>query len=177
MPEASAVTWHLAHTTWFFETVVLEAHMASYRPFDQRYAYLFSSYYEARGPRHPRPQRGLHTRRSLDEVHRYRVHLDTAMKAFLNREDPSVGPLVRSLVELGLHHEQQHQELMLTDVKHLLSLNPLQPTYVTAAPAATVATRSEPKRADPRFRTVVRRPVRDVAQGAPAEVSWFAPCL
>ncbi len=144
MPDASPVKWHLAHTTWFFETVVLREHVPGYRPFDERYAHLFNSYYEALGPRHPRPQRGMLTRPSLDDVHRYRAHVDAAMTAILDRGEPAVDPLAWSLVELGLHHEQQHQELMLTDVKHLLSLNPLQPAYAMSAPATSGATRSNP---------------------------------
>lgn len=144
MPDASPAKWHLAHTTWFFETVVLCAHAPVYRLFDERYPYLFNSYYEALGPRHPRPQRGMLTRPSLHDVRRYRAHVDRAMAALLDQGDSALGPQIRSLVELGLHHEQQHQELILTDIKHLLSLNPLQPVYATSAPAAPRETRSEP---------------------------------
>ena len=121
MPDASPVKWHLAHTTWFFETFVLEPYAAGYRPFDPAYRYLFNSYYNALGERHPRPERGMLSRPSLAEVLAYRRHVDEAMLA---RND-----LPAELVQLGLHHEQQHQELILTDLKHLLSRNPLHPTY------------------------------------------------
>jgi len=125
MPDASPVKWHLAHSTWFFETLVLKPGDLSYRTFDERFALLFNSYYESLGPRHPRPQRGLLTRPSLDEVLAYRAHVDAALRAFLPQADAAALARVR----LGLQHEQQHQELLLTDVKHLLSLNPLQPSY------------------------------------------------
>jgi ergothioneine biosynthesis protein EgtB len=134
MPEASPVKWHLAHSTWFFETLVLKAAGADYRAFDERYAFLFNSYYESLGPRHPRPLRGLLTRPSLAEVLAYRAHVDTALRAWLPRADGAALALVR----LGLQHEQQHQELLLTDVKHLLSQNPLLPAY-SPAPAAVPA--------------------------------------
>jgi ergothioneine biosynthesis protein EgtB len=127
MPDASPVKWHLAHTTWFFETVIL-AHRADYRPFDPRFAYLFNSYYEALGPRHPRPQRGLLARPSLDEVYAYRAHVDRAMAEVCD------DPALRNLITLGLHHEQQHQELILTDIKHAFFSNPLLPAYHTDVP-------------------------------------------
>ena len=126
MPDASPVKWHLAHTTWFFETFVLVPHVAGYTPFRAPFRELFNSYYVGVGPRHPRPERGLLTRPSLDEVRAYRGYVDDAIQALLGRREG--GPL-DALVELGLHHEQQHQELMLTDVKHLLSRNPLHPAY------------------------------------------------
>jgi ergothioneine biosynthesis protein EgtB len=122
MPDASPVKWHLAHTTWFFETFVLAPHQRGYRVFDPAYGYLFNSYYNAIGARHPRPERGMLSRPSLDEVLAYRRHVDEAMQA-------GVPAQARELVELGLQHEQQHQELILTDVKHLLSRNPLRPAY------------------------------------------------
>ena len=131
MPDASPIKWHLAHTTWFFETFLLgEASAASgrrYRPYDPRFAYLFNSYYEAAGPRHPRPQRGLLTRPTLDEVLAYRRHVDTAMHESLLHADPS--PEVTALITLGLHHEEQHQELMHTDLLHLFAQNPLRPAH------------------------------------------------
>lgn len=130
MPDASPVKWHLAHTTWFFERVVLQAWAPSYRVFDPRYAFLFNSYYEALGPRHPRPQRGLLTRPSHEEVRRYRDYVEVAMARFIEEADASALAEAEALITLGLHHEQQHQELMLTDVKHLFSHNPLQPAYV-----------------------------------------------
>ena len=133
MPDASPTKWHLAHTTWFFEAVVLQPHVAGYRPFDARYFHLFNSYYESLGPRHPRPQRGLLTRPSLDEVMAYRAHVDEAMARFI-----AAGGGAHPLLELGLQHEQQHQELILTDILHALSCNPLLPAY-RAAPALRVA--------------------------------------
>lgn len=134
MPDASPTKWHLAHTTWFFETFVLRPHASQYRVFDPRYEYLFNSYYEAVGPRHPRPQRGLITRPGVEEVQAYRRHVTTAMLDFLETDRA-----VDGLVELGLHHEQQHQELILMDIKHALSVNPLRPAY-RAARAATMGT-------------------------------------
>jgi ergothioneine biosynthesis protein EgtB len=127
MPDASPTKWHLAHTTWFFETVVLAPHQPGHRPFDPRYGKLFNSYYESLGPRHPRPQRGLLSRPSLAEVHAYRAAVDAAMAAFMANADADTWAAAAGLVELGLHHEQQHQELMLTDILHALSMNPLLP--------------------------------------------------
>ncbi|WP_438999140.1 ergothioneine biosynthesis protein EgtB [Variovorax beijingensis] len=141
MPDASPTKWHLAHTTWFFETVLLQPHAAGYRPFDERFHYLFNSYYEALGPRHPRPQRGLLTRPSVDEVHAYRAHVDEAVLALLDGGDGERGwAAIEPIVTLGLHHEQQHQELLLTDILHALSCNPLLPAYRPAAgPALRLA--------------------------------------
>src|SRR5581483_3487467 len=115
---ASPVKWHLAHTTWFFEAFVLTKYASGYKPFDPNYHYLFNSYYESLGERWPRPDRGLMTRPGLDDVHRYRQHVDAALDALLAR---GADAAVLGLIELGCHHEQQHQELILTDVKHLLS--------------------------------------------------------
>jgi ergothioneine biosynthesis protein EgtB len=131
MPDASPTKWHLAHTTWFFETFVLKPHRAGYRAFDPAYEYLFNSYYEAVGPRHPRPQRGMVTRPGVDEVLAYRRHVSQAMAELLVSGQHAN---VADLVELGLHHEQQHQELILMDLKHLLSLNPLFPAYIPEKP-------------------------------------------
>jgi ergothioneine biosynthesis protein EgtB len=125
MPDASPTKWHLAHTTWFFETFVLRPHVPSYRVFDPAYEYLFNSYYEAVGPRHPRAQRGLITRPDVEEIAAYRRHVSQAMAEFLDKDALTY----TSLVELGLHHEQQHQELILMDAKHLLAANPLRPAY------------------------------------------------
>jgi ergothioneine biosynthesis protein EgtB len=135
MPDASPVKWHLAHTTWFFETFLLVPHARGYRPFDPAYAYLFNSYYEALGPRHPRPQRGLLSRPPLREVMAYRAHVDEAMAAFLRS---AAAEAHAAMVALGLAHEEQHQELILTDVKHLLSHNPLKPAYQRRWPLASV---------------------------------------
>jgi ergothioneine biosynthesis protein EgtB len=133
MPDASPTKWHLAHTTWFFETFVLRPHARDYRVFDPAYEYLFNSYYEAVGPRHPRPQRGMITRPGVDEILAYRRHVSEAMTGLLAGGDNRIAPLV----ELGLHHEQQHQELLLMDAKHLLAQNPLRPAYQTmTAPKA-----------------------------------------
>ena len=126
MPDASPVKWHLAHTTWFYETFLLQAADPGRRPFAERFSYLFNSYYNAVGSRHPRAQRGLLTRPSLEEVFEYRAAVDAEMSEFL--ESPR-GSELRPVLEIGLQHEQQHQELILTDVKHLLSCNPLQPAF------------------------------------------------
>jgi ergothioneine biosynthesis protein EgtB len=141
MPDASPTKWHLAHTTWFFETVLLQPHAAGYRPFDTRFHYLFNSYYEALGPRHPRPQRGLLTRPSVDEVHAYRSHVDEAVLALLDSDIVDQDwAAIEPIVTLGLNHEQQHQELLLTDILHALSCNPLLPAYKPAAgPALRLA--------------------------------------
>ncbi|MES2950768.1 MAG: ergothioneine biosynthesis protein EgtB [Pseudomonadota bacterium] len=130
MPDASPTKWHLAHTSWFFETVVLQAFQAGYTVCDPQYLYLFNSYYEALGPRHPRPQRGLLTRPALADVHAYRQHVNTAMLRFMETAAAAHWQAAASLVELGLHHEEQHQELLLTDMLHLLSCNPLLPQYL-----------------------------------------------
>jgi len=124
MPDASPTKWHLAHTTWFFETFLLKPQVAGYRPFDPAYDYLFNSYYEAVGPRHPRPQRGIITRPGVEEILAYRRHVTEAMAELIGS-----GTNATDLIELGLHHEQQHQELILMDIKHALSLNPLFPAY------------------------------------------------
>ncbi|KFG89266.1 hypothetical protein BV98_003094 [Sphingobium herbicidovorans NBRC 16415] len=128
MADASPAKWHLAHSSWFFETFVLRDHAADYQPFDPRFAYLFNSYYEGEGPRHARPLRGLLTRPSLDDILRYRAHVDAALLAAL----PDMGAQAQTLVALGLHHEQQHQELLLTDIQHLFSINPLEPALFDA---------------------------------------------
>jgi ergothioneine biosynthesis protein EgtB len=128
MTEASPAKWHLAHTTWFFETFVLQAAMPEYRPFHPQYNFLFNSYYNAVGARHPRPARGMLTRPSLDEVYAYRRFVDEQMQMLCERYGDAVEQAA-SVIELGLHHEQQHQELIVTDIKHLLSLNPLSPAY------------------------------------------------
>jgi ergothioneine biosynthesis protein EgtB len=133
MPDASPVKWHLAHTSWFFETVIL-AGRSGYRPFDPRFAYLFNSYYEALGPRHPRPRRGLLSRPSLEEVYAYRAHVDAAMA------EACADEALHDLITLGLHHEQQHQELILTDIKHAFFSNPLLPAYRNSAAPLHAAT-------------------------------------
>src|SRR5437868_7703341 len=116
MPDASPVKWHLAHTTWFFETFVLASHAPDYATFDPHFRVLFNSYYHGVGDKHPRPERGLLSRPDLATVHQYCAHVDRAMQALLARE---LAPDLAALIDLGLHHEQQHQELILTDLKHL----------------------------------------------------------
>ena len=124
-PDASPAKWHLAHTTWFFETFVLRDHVAGYQAFDERFAYLFNSYYEAEGARYERPKRGMLSRPSLDEVRAYRAHVDEALERAL----PGLPRAELELVELGINHEQQHQELFLTDILATLAENPLEPAY------------------------------------------------
>jgi ergothioneine biosynthesis protein EgtB len=136
MPDASPTKWHLAHTTWFFEAVVLAVHVPGYRPHAPRWMQLFNSYYEALGPRHPRPQRGLLTRPSQAQVLAYRAHVDAAVAALLEQADEDTWRQVEPLLALGLHHEQQHQELLLTDALHMLSCNPLLPAYTEARASA-----------------------------------------
>jgi dimethylhistidine N-methyltransferase len=131
MPDASPTKWHLAHTTWFWETFLLVPHLAGYKPFDPRFHYLFNSYYEALGPRQPRPERGLLTRPSLDDVIAYRAHVDEAMGQLL----ADGGGDLRGLLDLGLAHEEQHQELILMDILHLFAQSPLQPAYAPPRPA------------------------------------------
>ncbi len=139
MPDASPVKWHLAHTSWFFETFILERFEPGFAPFDPAFRILFNSYYDGIGEQHPRPQRGLLTRPSRAEVMAYRAHVDTRMAALFVRPMPEI---FLSLCELGLQHEQQHQELMLTDALHLLAQNPLLPCYAEAAPAPAPASPS-----------------------------------
>jgi ergothioneine biosynthesis protein EgtB len=126
MPDVSPTKWHLAHVSWFFETFLLVPHLRDYRPFDPAYAVLFNSYYVTVGDRHPRPQRGLLSRPGLDEVFAYRRHVDEAMVRLIEAEP---APVWAALLDLGLQHEQQHQELILMDIQHVLSCNPLQPAY------------------------------------------------
>ncbi|MEO8038789.1 MAG: ergothioneine biosynthesis protein EgtB [Betaproteobacteria bacterium] len=128
MPDASPVKWHLAHTSWFFETFLLAPNVVDYRPFRDEYAYLFNSYYESIGPRQPRPERGMLTRPPLDEVIAYRRHVNDAVVRLLSEQWP-LSPGALAVLEMGLQHEQQHQELILTDLKHLLSRSPLKPAY------------------------------------------------
>ena len=129
MPDVSPTKWHRAHTTWFFETFVLGPHQAGYAEFDPAYAYLFNSYYETVGPRHARPQRGLLSRPGVAEIGGYRDKVDEAMDQLLAGRGTDLAARVPELVELGLHHEQQHQELLLMDIKHVLAVNPLRPAY------------------------------------------------
>jgi len=135
-PEVSPTKWHRAHTSWFFECFVLGPHLVGYEQFHPWFGYLFNSYYETVGEHHPRPDRGLLSRPGVAEIARYRTHVDREMIRLLS-EQP--GTDVAELVELGLHHEQQHQELVLMDIKHVLSQNPLGPAYAelpTPSPTA-----------------------------------------
>ncbi len=131
MPDASPIKWHLAHTSWFFETFVLEPHLPGYRAFNPAFRTLFNSYYNAVGDKYPRPQRGLLSRPSRAEVIAYRQHVDIGMRALLQLPESAV-EAGAALITLGINHEQQHQELMLTDLLHMLSCNPLEPAYVQA---------------------------------------------
>ena len=135
-PDASPAKWHLAHTTWFFETFVLRDHVPGYAAYDDRFAYLFNSYYEAEGERHARPKRGMLSRPSLDEVRQWRAHVDEA----LDRAVPALPPSALDLVVLGINHEQQHQELLLTDILATFAENPLEPRYADLQPSACFAT-------------------------------------
>ena len=131
MPDVSPTKWHRAHVTWFFETFLLREYADGYQVFDDRYAYIFNSYYEAVGARHPRPERGFLSRPGVADIARYRAHVDAAMTPLLAHPDQ---PGLAELIVLGLHHEQQHQELLLMDIKHVLSRNPLHPVYLAGTP-------------------------------------------
>jgi ergothioneine biosynthesis protein EgtB len=131
MPDASPTKWHLAHTTWFFEAMLLRPYLQGYIPFDERNFYLFNSYYDAMGARLPRAQRGLVSRPSLDEVYAYRRHVDKNMEQLMEQCDSHLWQVLRPLVMLGLNHEQQHQELLQTDIVHALWRNPFRPAYQT----------------------------------------------
>jgi hypothetical protein len=133
--DASPAKWHLAHTTWFFETFVLRDHVTGYKPFDERFHFLFNSYYEGEGERHARPRRGMLSRPSLAEVRDWRAHVDAAVAKAM----PGLPQAALDLVELGIHHEQQHQELLLTDLLAGLAENPLEPAYGELPPAACFA--------------------------------------
>jgi ergothioneine biosynthesis protein EgtB len=129
MPDASPIKWHRAHTTWFFEEFLLKPHAPDYRPFDQRFAYLFNSYYVAAGPRHARPKRGLLTRPDAAEVAAYRAHVDAAVGELIAQASADALVKISRIVAIGLNHEQQHQELMLTDILHAFAQNPTAPAY------------------------------------------------
>ena len=133
MPDASPAKWHLAHTTWFFERLVLAEYVRGYEEFDPSFNFLFNSYYETIGDRQPRPRRGMITRPALDRVLDYRDHVDEAMTRLFH---DTMDPAVAELIELGCHHEQQHQELLLTDILHLFAQNPLKPAYKASEPLA-----------------------------------------
>src|SRR3954452_11370182 len=134
MPDVSPTKWHRAHVTWFFETFVLAEHEQGFTPFQEKYWFLFNSYYEAVGPRYSRPMRGLISRPGAHDVGRYRGDVDARMRDLVTTLDGGTLEKVSPRIELGFHHEQQHQELLLMDIKHVLSLNPLQPAYVDRPP-------------------------------------------
>jgi ergothioneine biosynthesis protein EgtB len=143
MEDASPTKWHLAHTTWFFEELVLKPHDPAYRVFDERFGYCFNSYYETVGARHPRPKRSLLTRPRHDEVMAYRAHVDGALETFFDRGGNGPSPEALDLIELGINHEQQHQELMLTDCLAAFASNPLRPAYRDAGTVADGGTAPE----------------------------------
>ena len=128
-PDVSPTKWHIAHVTWFFETFLLKPHLPGYEPIDPQYDYLFNSYYNAIGPQYDRPRRGLLSRPTVAEVYAYRAHVDRAMLALLEGASEAQMAEVGPAVTLGINHEQQHQELLLTDIKYNLSINPLRPAY------------------------------------------------
>ncbi|HUF12497.1 MAG TPA: ergothioneine biosynthesis protein EgtB [Longimicrobiales bacterium] len=137
MDDVSPTKWHLAHTTWFWETFLLVPHLEGYRLFHPEYPYLFNSYYVQAGERHCRAQRGYLSRPTVAEVFEYRRHVDEHVRQLLG--DQSKAATLRSVIEIGLNHEQQHQELMLTDIKHVFSVNPLRPAYRDRLPASSAA--------------------------------------
>jgi ergothioneine biosynthesis protein EgtB len=129
MPDASPTKWHRAHTTWFFEQFLLVPNVPGYRAFDERFAFLFNSYYVSAGPRYARPQRGLVTRPNAHEVAAYRAHVDAAIEKLVASAGPELMGRIAPVMEIGLHHEQQHQELILTDILHAFAQNPTWPAY------------------------------------------------
>ena len=129
MPDASPAKWHRAHTTWFFETFLLQPNVPGYKVFDQRFAYLFNSYYVAAGPRHARPKRGLITRPDAGEIAAYRAHVDAAVERLIGAADSAALPEIGRILEIGLNHEEQHQELLITDILHVFAQNSTAPAY------------------------------------------------
>ncbi len=137
MDDASPTKWHLAHTTWFYESFILKPHLPDYREFSADFEYCFNSYYESKGERQPRGQRGLLTRPSAAQVRAYRAHVDEALTRLFTQGFVDEGPdPLAVLIELGINHEQQHQELLLTDILSLFAANPLRPAYRDPAPKA-----------------------------------------
>jgi ergothioneine biosynthesis protein EgtB len=129
MPDASPTKWHRAHTTWFFEQFLLVPHAPDYRLFDERFAFLFNSYYVAAGPRHQRPKRGMLTRPGAQEIADFRAHVDAGVARLIENASDDELAKILPIVEIGLHHEQQHQELILTDILHAFAQNPADPVY------------------------------------------------
>jgi len=133
MPDASPVKWNLGHTTWFFETFVLGPHLEGWKEYRSGFEYIFNSYYDAVGPQLHRPSRGLLSRPTVQEVFRYRSAVDSAVHELVDAAGEALLATVAPLIEVGTHHEEQHQELLLTDLKHALAQNPLSPIYVEAS--------------------------------------------
>ncbi|MEM8925834.1 MAG: ergothioneine biosynthesis protein EgtB [Actinomycetota bacterium] len=129
MPDTSPTKWHRAHTTWFFETFVLGEHLPGYTPFDEHFSYLFNSYYEGVGDRYPRVRRGLVTRPGIERIAEYRRHVDRGLHALIDGADRELAAVITPLLDLGVHHEQQHQELLLMDIKHVLENNLFDTAY------------------------------------------------
>ena len=136
MPDASPAKWHLAHTSWFFETFLLKPHLADYKEFDPQFNFLFNSYYNALGPRHARPSRGLLSRPSTQDIFRYRAYVDEHMAKLAGS---GISNEIAAKLEIGINHEQQHQELLLTDIKHAFSVNPVLPVYKSGLSRASPA--------------------------------------
>ena len=134
MTDVSPTKWHLAHVSWFFETFILKPHFPNYEPLDPQYAYLFNSYYVQAGERHCRAQRGYLSRPTVHEVYNYRGYVDEHVQALLENADEAAFAELYPLFDIGLHHEQQHQELLVTDIKHVFSVNPLRPVFREARP-------------------------------------------
>jgi ergothioneine biosynthesis protein EgtB len=130
MPDVSPTKWHLAHTSWFFETFILAKSIRNYKSPNPQYAYLFNSYYIQAGERHYRPKRGLISRPTVEETYNYRNHVDEGMIGLMESADKKLWSNLSPVIEIGIHHEQQHQELILSDIKHVLSENPLRPAYI-----------------------------------------------
>jgi ergothioneine biosynthesis protein EgtB len=130
MPDVSPTKWHRAHVTWFFETFVLDRFVDGYVAFDPQFRTLFNSYYEGVGPQFARSERGLLSRPGAEEIGKYRAHVDAGVESLLEELGDRAGPTLLGLIELGVHHEQQHQELLLMDIKHVLSINPQRPVFV-----------------------------------------------
>jgi len=140
---ASPPKWHLAHVSWFFETFLLEPFLSGYQVFHPAYRSLFNSYYEQVGHYHPRPQRGFLSRPTVDDIQAYRAHVDASMQTMLERAAPATWPAVVHRLQIGLNHEQQHQELLLTDIKQHFSVNPLRPAYRAELPGSRSSTAPE----------------------------------
>ena len=140
MPDVSPAKWHLAHTSWFFETFLLKPHLADYRAFHDDFEFLFNSYYNAVGERHCRPKRGLVSRPTVEETYKYRAYVDRHMEQLIETARGEKWQVLQPLLTLGLHHEQQHQELMQTDIKHVFTENPLRPIYRERKPISATKT-------------------------------------